>query len=160
MNFLALVLARIFESETRDPSGSFFGDDLDAFDHSWDNFVFDAGVKAFRIFAHHDQVDAGVACGNMRQVADGPEICEEFKALPQFHVDARKAAANGGSHGALEADARALDRFGKFFRNVFLVLFKSFGASREAFPFEFDAGCFEHANRSLDDFRTDSIAGD
>ena len=159
MNFLALVLARMLEGETRDAGGSLFGDDLDALDHSGNHFVFDAGVKSFRIFANDDQIDSRIARGNMRQVADRPEVGEEFEALAQFDVDAGEAAADGRSHRTLQSDAGALDRFAEFFGNVFVVLLKGFGAGGEAFPFEFDASSFEHANRGLDDFRADAVAG-
>src|SRR5208282_586671 len=159
MNFLALVLAGVLEGETRDAGGSFFGDDLDALDYSGDNFVFDAGVKSLGIFAHDDQVHAWVAGGNVREVANRPEVGEEFKALAQFDVDAGEAATDGRSHRALQSDARALDRFAEFFGNVFVVLLEGFGAGGEAFPFEFDAGGFNHANGGLDDFGADSVTG-
>ena len=160
MNFLALILAGILERETRDPGGSLFGDDLQTLHHSRNNFVFDARIQTLSIFAHDDQVDARVAGRNMRQIADGPEVGEEFKLSAQFHVDARKTAANGRGHRALQPDPRALDGFAEFFRDVFVVLLKGFGASGEAFPLEFDAGGFDHANRGLDDFRADAVAGD
>ena len=160
MNFLALILARVFKREARDAGGSFFGDDLDALDHSRDNFVFDAGVKPLGIFADDDQVDARIARGNVRKVANWPEVGEEFEALAQFDVDARKAATDWGCDRALQSDAGPLDGVVELFGNVFVVLLKSFGAGGEALPFEFDAGGFKHANRRLDDFRTDSIAGD
>src|ERR1019366_1867689 len=158
MNLLALVLAGMLEGETRDAGGRLFGNDLQALDHSGDNFVFDAGIKSFGVFAHHDQVHARVAGGNMREVADGPEVGEEFEAPAEFDVDAGEAAADGRGYGALQSDAGALDGFAEFPGNVFLVLLKGFGAGGEAFPFEFDAGRFEHANRGLDDFGADSVA--
>ncbi len=96
----------------------------------------------------------------MRQVADGPEVGEEFEALAQFDVDAGEAAANGRSHRALQPDAGALDRLGEFFRNVFVVFLKGFSARGEGLPFELDAGGFENANRGLDDFGTNAVAGD
>ena len=71
----------MFESKTRDAGGSLLGDDLDALNHSRNNFVFDAGVEALSVFAHDDQIHARVAGRNMRQVADGPEVGEEFEAL-------------------------------------------------------------------------------
>src|SRR4029077_2307827 len=104
MNFLALVLAGMLEREPRDSGGSLLGDDLQALNHSGDNFVFDTGVKSFGVFAHDDQIHARVASWNVRQVADGPEVGEEFEALPEFDVDAGKAAADGCGHGALQSD--------------------------------------------------------
>src|SRR5208282_47766 len=97
---------------------------------------------------------------NVREVADGPEVGEELKALAQFDVDAGEAAADGRGHGTLQSDAGALDGFAEFFGNVFVVLLKGFGAGGEAFPFEFDAGGFNHANGGLDDFGADTVAGD
>src|SRR6266851_4503440 len=159
MNFLALVLAGVLEGETRDAGGSLLGDDLQALDHSGDDFVFDAGVKSFGVFADDDQVHARVAGGNVREVADGPEVGKEFEALTEFDVDAGETAADGRGHGALQSDAGALDGFAEFPGNVFLVLLKSFGAGGETFPFELDAGGFDDANRGLDDFGADAVAG-
>src|ERR1700674_4306611 len=118
MNFLALVLAGMLECESRDSGGSLLGDDLQALDHPRNDFVLDAGIKSFSVFAHDDQVHSRVAGRNMRQVADGPEVGEEFEALAEFDVDARKPAANGRGHGALQSDAGALDGFAEFFWNV------------------------------------------
>src|ERR1039458_2460324 len=160
MNFLELVFAGMLEGETRDAGGSLLGDDLQALDHSGDNFVFDAGVKSFGIFAHHDQVHARVAGGNVREVANGPEVGEEFEKITKQDVDDGEAGAAGRGHGAPQSDAGALDGFAEFLGNVFLVLLKGFGAGGEAFPFEFDAGGFEYANRGLDDFGADAVAGD
>src|SRR6267378_6136455 len=159
MNLLALILAGILESKTRDACGSLLGDDLQALDYSGNNFVFDAGVKSFGIFAHHDQVHARVASRNMRQVADRPEVGEEFEALAEFDVDTGETTTDGRSHGTLQSDASALYGVVEFFRDVFLVLLKGFGAGGKAFPFEFDAGGLEHANRGLDHFRADAVAG-
>src|SRR5271170_3478673 len=142
MDSFALVLAGILEGKTRDTGGRLLGDDLDALDHSGNDFVFDAGIKSFGVLADNDQIYARIACRNMRQVADRPEVGEEFEALPEFDVDAGKAAADGRCHRALQSDASALNRLGEFFRNVFLVLFEGFGAGGEGFPFEFDAGSF------------------
>src|SRR5580658_6070932 len=160
MNSLALVLARIFKGETRDTRGRFFGDDLDALDHPGDNFVFDARVKSLGVFAHDDQIHPWIARRNMRKITDRAEIGEEFEALAQFNVDAGESATDGRGYRALQSDARTLDRFGQLLGNVFFVFFKCFGASGEALPFELDAGCFEHANCGLYDFRADSVAGD
>ncbi len=122
--------------------------------------MFDAGVESFRVFAHDDQIDARIARRNMRQVANGPEVREKLEALAQLDIDAREAAADGRSHRPLQPDARALDRFRELLGDVLVVLLKSFRASGEAFPFEFDSGGFKHANGRLDDFRANAVAGD
>src|SRR5208283_551513 len=160
MNLLALVLAGMFEGETRDAGGCLFGDDLDALHHPGNNFMFDTGIKSLGVFANDDQIDTRIAGRNMRQVADGPEVGEQFKTRPQFDVDAGEAAADGRSHRTLQPDAGALDGFAEFLGNVFVVLLKGFSAGGERFPFEFDAGGFHHANRGLDYFRADTVAGD
>src|SRR3977135_1340774 len=159
MNFLALVLAGVLECEPRDSGGSLLGDDLQALDHSRNDFVLDARVKSFSVFAHDDQIHARVAGGNMRQISDGPEVCEEFETFAEFNVDAGETAADGRGYGTLQSDAGAFDGFAEFFGNVFLVLLKGFGAGGKTFPFEFDAGGFEHANCGLDDFGADAVAG-
>jgi len=95
----------------------------------------------------------------MRQVADRTEVGKEFELFAQLNVDAGKAAADGRSHGSLQANASAFNRFAEFFGDVFFVFFKSFGAGGEALPFKLDASRFEDANGSLNHFRTDSVAG-
>src|SRR5258708_27999120 len=160
MNFLALIFAGMLERETRDAGGSLLGNDLDALDYSGNNFVFDAGVKSFGGVADDDQVDARIAGRNMRQVADGTEVGEEVRGLTELHVDTGKAATEGCSDGTLQADASALDGLAEFFGNIFLVFFERFSAGCETFPFEFDAGGFKHANRGLNDFGADAVAGD
>src|SRR5271169_1736434 len=160
MNFLALVLAGVFEGETRDAGGSLLGDDLDALHHPGNNFVLDAGVKAFGVLANDNQIHARVAGGDMRQVANRPEVGKEFEALAQFDVNACEPAADGRGYGTLQSDPGPLNGFAEFLGNVFVVLLKSFGAGGEAFPFKFDAGGFDHADRGLDDFWADSVTGD
>src|SRR5208282_6038956 len=152
-------LAGMLKGETRDASGSLFADHLDALDHSGNNFVSDAGIKPLGVFAHYNQIDARIASGNMRQVADRPEVGEKFEALAQFDIDAGEAAADGRGHRTLQSDTGALDRFAEFFGNVIVVRLKGFGAGGEAFPFEFDAGRFHHANRGLDDLGANAVAG-
>src|ERR1019366_1356571 len=159
MDLLAIVLTRILEGETRDASASLLRHDLQALHHSRDDFVFDARVKPFGVFADYDQIDPWVVRGNMRQVMNRPEVREEFEAPPELDVDAREAPADGRRHRSLQSDAGALDGLGEFFRNVFLVFLKGFGAGGEAFPFELDASGFEYANRGLGDFGADSVAG-
>src|SRR5208283_5354733 len=160
MNFLALVFASMRERETRNARGSLFADHLDALHHSGDNFVLDTGIQSLGIFADHDQVDARVTRRDMRQVAYGPKVGEEFEALAQLDVDAGEAAADRRSHRTLQSDAGALDRFAEFLGNVFVILLKSFGPGRKAFPLKLNSGGFDHANRSLNHFGTDAVAGD
>src|SRR5208282_765784 len=160
MNFLALVLAGILEGETRDAGGGLLGDDLQALDHSGDDFVFDAGVESFGVFADDDQVHARVSRGNMRKVANWAEVSEQFETLTEFDVNAGKAAADGRGYWAFQSDAGALDGIAEFFGNVFVVFLKRFGAGGETLPFELDAGGFDHTNRGLDDFGADAVAGD
>jgi hypothetical protein len=122
--------------------------------------VLNAGIKSFRILTHNNQVNARVACRNMWQIADRPEVGEKFEPLAQFNIDARKAAPNGRSHRPLQPNPSALDGFAKLFGNIFVILLKSFGACREALPFKLNASSFEDANRGRNNFRANPVAGD
>ena len=118
VNFLALVLARIFKGELGDPGGSFFGDDLQALDHAGNHFMLKSGIKTLGIFADDDKVHIGIARGNMRQVSNGPEVGVQLKLLAQRDVDAGKTAPHRRRHRPLQSDAGALDRLDEFFGNV------------------------------------------
>ncbi len=66
VNFFAAMALGVFKSEVSDARGSLFGDDLEAFDHAGNDFVLEAGVQVFGIFAdEHDvhvfkaRLDAG-----------------------------------------------------------------------------------------------------
>src|SRR4030088_3020787 len=110
MNLPALVLACIFKSKTRHPGGSLLRNNLEALDYSRNNFVFNPGVQSLSILAHYNQVDARVPRRYMRQVAYGPEVGKEFKALPEFHVDTGEPATNRSCHRSLQSNSIALDR--------------------------------------------------
>ena len=45
--------------------------------------MLDAGVESFGVFADDDEIDAGIARGNVGEIADRTEISEEFEALAQ-----------------------------------------------------------------------------
>ncbi len=159
MNFLALVLARMVESEAGDAGGGFFGDDFQAFDHAGNDFMLNAGVKALGIFTNDDQVNVRIASRNVRKIANGPEVCVELEALAQLDVNAGKAAADRRRHRTLQSDARSLDRIVEVLRNVFLVFLESLGASHEGFPLELEAGGFENADDGIGDFGANAVAG-
>src|SRR5271155_144035 len=98
MDLLALVLAGVFESESRNASGGFFGDDLQALDYSGHDLMLEAGVKALGVFADDDEVHVRIAGRNMGQIADGTKVGVELELLAQGDVDAGKAAADRGGH--------------------------------------------------------------
>ena len=97
VNLFTLVLARVFEGELGNTSAGLLGHDLQALDHARHNFVLQSGVETFGVFAHDDQIDVWIARGNMRQIADRPEVCVKLKLFPQRDVNAGKAASHGRS---------------------------------------------------------------
>ena len=157
--FLRLNAPRVFEGKPGDARGGLLGDDLQALDHAGHNFVLDARVQSLGVFAHHHQIDAGIARGHRRQIADGPEVGEQLKLLAQRHVDAGKAAADGRRHRAFQSNMGALNGLGEFFGDVLFVLFEGFGAGSETFPLELDAGSFQDADTRVHDLGPDAIAG-
>src|SRR5580698_2842859 len=82
VDLFAVILAGVLESKTRNACRSFLGNDFQALDHTGDNFVFEAGVKALGIFANDDKVHVGIACRDVRQIANGTEVGVELKLLP------------------------------------------------------------------------------
>src|SRR2546430_3233816 len=74
VNPLALVLARIFKGKSRNAGRGFFRDDLQTLHHPGNDFVLDPGIQALSIFADDDQIDVGIARGNVRQVTDGSKV--------------------------------------------------------------------------------------
>ena len=100
VDFLALIFAGVRKGEFGNPRGSFFRNDLQAFDHSGHDLMFQTGVKTFCVLAHDDQVHVGIASGDMRQIPDRPEIRVQVKLFAQRYVDAGKAAADRRGHRA------------------------------------------------------------
>src|SRR5262249_27148254 len=109
MDFLALIPTGVFESEASDAGGSFFGDDLQAFDNAGNYFVLKAGIKAFRVFPHDHQIDIRITCGNVRKIAHRAEVGVKIELLSELNVDAGEAAADGRGNRPFERDARALN---------------------------------------------------
>ena len=158
--FLRLNLRAYSKANLRDAGRSFFGNDLQALDHTRHYFMLDARIQSLSVLAHHDQIDIGILGGNARQINNRPEVGEQFELLAQGHVDAGKSAAHRSRHRALQPDVRALDRLRQFLGDVLVVLGVGFGAGGEALPLKFDAGRFQDSDRGFHHFGADSIAGD
>ena len=87
MNFLAVMLASIRKGKLRDACRGLFGDDLNGLDHPRHNFMLDAYVLAFRVFANDDQIDAWIMGRQARKILDGSKIGVQLKVLAQDHID-------------------------------------------------------------------------
>jgi len=61
VNFLAAFFFGVGKSETRDACRSFFGDDFQAFDDSWHDFVLQTGIQVFGILADNHHIDVVVS---------------------------------------------------------------------------------------------------
>ena len=160
VDFLALVLARVFKRKARDARRSLLGDDLQALHHARHHFVLESRIKALSIFANNHQVHIRIARRNMRQIAHRPEVRVKLKLLAQLHVDAGKASANRRSDRPLQRHMRAFNGFGQLFGNVFVVFLERLGARLHRFPFELEASGFQNTDDCLSDFRADAVAGD
>ena len=159
VNLLAVMLARILKGESGNAGGSFLGDDLQALHHAGHDFVLDAGIQSFGVLADDDQIDAGIARRNRGQIANRAKVGEQFELLAQCDIDAGEAAADRRRDRPFQADTGALDGLGQLLRNVLVIFLEGLGAGGEGLPLELDAGGFQNANASFDDFRTDPIAG-
>ncbi len=142
MNFLAAVLARVFEGELGDACRAFFRDDLDALDYAGNDLVLQANVFAFGVFAHDDEVDVGELGFESWQILDRSEVCEEVELFAQRDVDALEAAADGRGYRPLECDLIVLDGLVERGGDVLAEDFKGFGSGSVALPLELDAGGF------------------
>src|SRR5437899_3107343 len=106
------------------------------------NFVLKPGIKSLGIFPDNDQINVGIASGDMRQVTNGAKIRVKLEALAQFDIDTGEPATNRRSHRTLQSNSRALDRFDQLSRNVFVIFLVGVSARLESLPFELQAGCF------------------
>src|SRR6185437_3400298 len=159
VDLLPIVFARVLKGEFCDAGGTLAGDDFEGLDNSGNDFVFEADVLPFGVFADDDEIDAGVAGFQAAQVLDGAEVGIELKFFAQRHVDGGEASGNGRGDGALERKFVALDRVVKILRNVFLVLLEGLGSCGIALPLEADAGGFEDADDGVGNFGADSVSG-
>ena len=159
VNFLAAVLARIVESELGNARGAFFCNDLDGFDNAGNDFVFEADVLTFSVFADDDEVDAGPMGCQAGQILDGAKVGEEVEFFAEGYVDAFESTANGCGDGAFQRDLVALDGLVERGGNVLAVDLEGLSSCGVAFPFELDACGFENANDLLRDFGSDAVAG-
>ena len=110
VDFFAAMLAGVLEGKLGDARGAFFGDDLDGFNDAGNDFVLQADVLAFSVFADDDEIDAGQFGFESGKILDGAEVGEEVEFLAQGDVDAFESAADGGGDGAFECDLlRSMD---------------------------------------------------
>ena len=109
MDFLAAIFHRVVEGELGDAGRSFLGDDFQAFDDAGNDFVLQAGVEIFRIFAHDHDIDAIEARLHAGQIPHRAQVGVKIERLAQSDVDARSAASDGGAHGTLQRDFIAAD---------------------------------------------------
>ena len=65
VNLLAIVVARVLESEFRDARAGLLRDDLQALDHAGNDFVLDAGIETLGILTNDDEVDIGITGGHV-----------------------------------------------------------------------------------------------
>ena len=132
--FLRWCLRAYVKGETRDAGRGLFGDDLQALDYARHDLVLEAGVKALRVFANDDEVDAGIPGRNMGQVLDRTEVGVELELLAQGNVDTGEAAADRRGHWPFQSDPRAFDGVDQFLGNVFVVLWQTPRRRPEKFP--------------------------
>src|SRR6185437_11906677 len=110
MDLLAAVLARVFKGEAGDTGGALLGDDLDGFDHAGDDFMLQADVFAFSVFADDDQVHAGPMRVQAGKQLDGTEVREQVEFFAQGDVDALESATDGGGDRSFQRYLVLFDR--------------------------------------------------
>src|SRR6266853_5286748 len=118
---LAFFPARVLKRKTGNAGGSLLGNDLQRLHYARHDFMLNAGVLAFSIFATDGQVHAGITRGQGRQIADGTEVGEKFELLAQRDVDAGEPAADRRGDRALQPYSGALNGLGKLLGDVLAV---------------------------------------
>jgi len=157
--FLALVLAGMLERETRDAGGSLLGMTL-MLSTIREQLRVRCRSKVASVFSRHGQSDPRRIAGrNMRQVADGPEVSEEFEALAEFRRWCWKSRPRCACHGPFSPTRCARMDSLSFFGNVFFGIFRTLRRRGETFPFEFDAGVLEYAKPWPEWLGADAVAG-
>ena len=160
VNFLAAVFLGVLEGELGDAGGGDFGDDFQAFDDAGNDFVLEAGVEIFGVFADQDDVDVFKSRFHAGEILHRAEVGVEIQSLAQGDVDAGGAAGDGGAGGAFQGDLVAADRFDGGLIDG-LAFFRGFvGAGFEFFPVDLDACGFQDAADGGGDFGADAFAGD
>lgn len=160
VDFFAALALGVFEGEVRDLRGCSFRNDFQAFDDSGNDFVFEAGVKVFGVFANEDDVHVFKARFHAGKIFDGANVGVKIEGFAEADVDAGRAAGDGGTHRAFEGDAIAADGLDGRFGDE-LALFRGFvGAGLDLFPFDLYAGGLEDLASGGGDFRADTFAGD
>ncbi len=75
-----------FEGIFSDSSGGFFGDDLDAFNDTRVNFMFDVTVFSFSVFSDNDDINLLVSGGDARKGSSVSHIGIEVQFLVDLFV--------------------------------------------------------------------------
>ena len=157
---LAALAAGRFEGEPGDPLGGRLGDHAEAFDDAGHDFVLQAAVESFGVFADDDQVDVLVARRHAGHRSGGAVVGVELQLLPQLDVDAAKAGAAGRGGGAFERGVGAADGVERFGRQRGADGIERGLAGEVRFPFDVDAGRVDDAPGGGGDFGADAVAGD
>ena len=157
--FLAALAPRILESKSRNASGSFLRNDLQALDHAGNHNMLQPRIQTFRILTNNNQVEFGIAAGNIWQRADGPQVRVQIERFSQAHVDGSEAFADGRSDRPLERNLVSQDRIKQCLRQGFAKFFQRLRAGVVSFPFNLYARSFNDAHYVCSDFGADAIAG-
>ena len=158
-DFLAPGPAGVFERELSDSLRCLASDDFQALDHARDDLMFDAGVEAFGVFAHDNQVEAAPFGGDALQALDRTEVRVQVEVLAQRDVDALVTRANRGSQGSLQGKACSGDRIQKILRQRGPELLYGRITREDPFPFGAKSGRFENLHHRVRDFGADPVPG-
>ncbi len=157
-HFAAPLAPRELEGVAGDARRSLLGDDLDALDDAGDDDVLDARVEVFRVLAHDDEVEFGVARRHVRQRPHGAQVGVEVERLPEPDVDRGEALADGRRDGAFERNPVALDGFEQVFGERRAELFERLRARVVRLPAHVHARRLDDAHDRRRDLRPDAVA--
>ena len=159
-DLFAMPTRGVTESVARDARAGGFAGDFQAGDDAGDDFVFDAAVEAFGVFADDDHVDAFVAGFDPAQAANRPHRGVKIQLLAKLHVDRFESLADRRGDRAFERDFVGGDGGERALReNIVHALLEGAGAGGHLNPLHGKLRRLEHPLGGAGDFRTDSIAG-
>src|SRR5882724_2090895 len=160
VNFLAALFFGVRKGKPRNARRSAFGDDFQAFNDSRHDFMLQAGIKVFRIFANDHDVYVFKARFKSRKILDGAKVRVEIKSLAQSDVHAGSAAGDGGGHRAFQCNAvtaHGLDCC--LVQDLSCIAGAgAVGPCVDLFPIDLNAGRFQNAPCRARDFRADAFA--
>src|SRR5512132_1498044 len=156
---LAALTSRIIKSKPRNSRRSFFRNDLQTLNNSWNHHVFESGIQTFGVLADDHEVEFRIAAGNVWQRANRTQVGIQVERFSEAYVDGGEAFADRSGDRPLERDLVFQDRVKQSLRQRFAKFLQSLRAGVMSFPLDFYTRSFDDAHYVSGDFGADAVAG-